>query len=243
MVGDTARARRALGEAREIAEDLHDTEVLVMSNTAMAFTALAEEQPHEAIRYLVPTLPIAEGLNDTGAMGRTLLALSLALLTQRDRREEAGQFIKRLRALGAPPNPNQYIAAMADYCEGIDLRRHGRPQAALERFRSALRGQHQVGESAELCFTLLEVGRLIAKSSPIQAAPVLSAGMSGGSRVGVHWSPRLIRAFEHARVELLATLGTETFTESWTTGERLSRDEAVSLALEDHFRKPVLSSG
>jgi hypothetical protein len=127
---------------------------------------------------------------------------------------------------------------MADYCEGIYLRRHAQPQAALERFRSALRGQHQVGESAELCFTLLEVGRLMAESSPTQAALVLSAGMSGGSRVGVDWRPRLIRAFERARVGLLATMSTEPFAESWTKGERLSLDEAVSLALEDHIERP-----
>jgi hypothetical protein len=234
-MGDTTRARSALVEALEHARKLKDNELLIRSTSTLATIARLEEHPLEALEYLTSVLSLAEDLNDPGTLGVVLVELSLILLTQPDRHEEARKVIERVRELDAGRTPNRYTVASADYADGTYLRRHGQPSAALERFRAAARGLHLLGESAELCFALFEVGRLIADTAPGEAAMVLSAGISGGSRVGVIWRPRLLRAVDRVRASLAAVLGAAQVQELWVEGERLSLDEAVALALDERL--------
>jgi hypothetical protein len=213
---------------------LHDNELLIRSTSTLATTVRLEEQQLEALEYLTSVLGLADDLNDPRTLGVVLVELSLILLTQPDRHEEAREVIERVRELDAGRTPNRYTVAMADYADGTYLQRHGQPSAALERFRAAVRGLHLLGESAELCFALFEVGRLMADTAPSEAAMVLSAGISGGSRVGVIWRPRLLRAVDRVRASLAAVLGAAELEELWVEGERLSLDEAVTLALNEH---------
>jgi predicted ATPase len=234
-MGDTTRARGALAEAVEIARKLRDNEVLIRSTSTLATTVRLEEHPLEALEYLTSVLGLAEDFNDPGTLGVVLIELSLILLTQPDRHEEAREVIERVRELDAGRTPNRYTVATADYADGTYLRRHGQPRAALDRFRAAVRGLHLLGESAVLCFALFEVGRFLADTAPCEAAMVLSAGISGGSRVGVLWRPRLLRAVDRVRASLAAVLGDAELQELWVEGERLSLDEAVALALDEHL--------
>jgi predicted ATPase/transcriptional regulator with XRE-family HTH domain len=233
-MGDTTRARGALAEAIENARKLQDNEVLIRSTSTLATIARLEEQPLEALACITSVLGLAEAFNDPGTLGVVLVELSLILLTQPDRHDEARELVGRVRALGAGPTPNRYTVAMADYADGTYLRRHERPGPALERFRATVRGLHLLGESAQLCFALFEVGRLMADTAPIDAALVLSAAISGGQRVGVNWRPRLLRAVERVRAGLAPVLGVAHLEELWAKGERLSLDEAVALALDEH---------
>jgi hypothetical protein len=214
---------------------LNDNELQIRSTSTLATTARLEEQPLEALEYLTSVLGLAEDFNDPGTLGVVLVELSLILLTQPDRHEEAREVIERVRELDAARTPNRYTLATADYADGTYLRRHGQPSAALERFRGTVRGLHLLGESAVLCFALFEVGRLMADTAPLEAAMVLSAGISGGSRVGVLWRPRLLRAVDRVRASLAAVLGAAKVQELWVEGERLSLDEAVALALDEHL--------
>jgi hypothetical protein len=88
-MGDTIRARGALAEVVEIARMLQDNEVLIRSTSTLATIARLKEQPLEALQYLTCVLGRAEDLNDPGTLGVVLVELSLTLLTQSDRHDEA----------------------------------------------------------------------------------------------------------------------------------------------------------
>jgi non-specific serine/threonine protein kinase len=230
-LSDPSAARRFLTEAAEIARHLDDREILVMANILLGLVALLDESPEDALKCLECGVVLAETLGDGGALGRVLLVLSMVLLTQPARREEGRQCFERARAISAPPNEDRYIAAVADYCDGLYLRRTSRRREALARFQSAARTLHLLGDSVWLSFVLFEIGRLALQGDPMHAARLASAGITVGTRVGIRWQPRQVRTIDGLRHELLAGLGAEQLEAAWRSGEHLSAEEAVTVAL------------
>jgi DNA-binding CsgD family transcriptional regulator len=125
---------------------------------------------------------------------------------------------------------DRHGVAAADYGLGLYWRWTGHSRRALDHFRRGVELMGRLEVIPELAGTLLHIARLLAYDEPVRAARSAGAGLATAERAGVHLPPRLLGSIEHLRVELGQRLGVEQVRRAWADGERLTIEEAVTLA-------------
>jgi non-specific serine/threonine protein kinase len=231
ILGDNQRSRQLLTEARHLAAHLGDQAARLMADTLIGAIAFLEGHTADAVNHLERCRDASEELGDQRALARVLLLLSLPLLTDRSRREEARANVELAQRIGVEVC-DRYITGVADYTLGMYWRWTGRPQHALEHLRRAALALNAVGEVTHLSAALLLIARLQASRDPVRAARLGAAAMAVSSHLGVRHTERVRQATDQLRTELAARLGKQA-DEAWAQGQRLSVDEAVTLALQD----------
>ena len=230
VLGDPAEARRLLTEARELAARF-DTATLASVDYLLGFAAFSDEHADQAIYHFERALSEITGVDIQRRSLPLHIGWGWALLTDRHRREEGRRRLERAYE-HAQQLGDRHSAGAADFGLGLYWRWTGHPLLALDHFRRVLVPLRGLQVIPTIAATLLHIARLLAPSEPVKAARLSGAGLAMAERAGVHIAERLTASMDQIRVELVQRLGNEHADRAWTSGQSLTVDEIVTLALE-----------
>jgi non-specific serine/threonine protein kinase len=234
--GDPAEARRLLSEARGLAARFDQSELAAV-DFYLGLAAWLGEDIELSIPHLERAIDLMERLGNRHSSVISQVVLGWALLTDHARREEARGLLEHAHELAEQLGDRHGVAA-ADYGLGLYWRWTGHSRRALDHFRRGVELMGRLEDIPELAGMLLHIARLLARDEPVRSARLASAGLATAERAGVHLPPRLLGSIEHLRAQLGQRLGGAQVGRTWAEGERLTIEEAVTLA-----RDPVDPTG
>jgi predicted ATPase/DNA-binding CsgD family transcriptional regulator len=135
-----------------------------------------------------------------------------------------------------------YSLGMMLMNQGYAALRSGAPHDAGEWLTEGLRIAHQIDDRVAQCYLVGALGCCAAANGePRLAAELLGAMENFRTEIGVGVHPSMAPALTQATRSATEALGTATFDSAHRTGQRLSRDAAVRLALGDKVTSNGLS--
>lgn len=231
LQSDAAAASAALDRAVAAARSTRQPAALSQSLAMASIAASLAGDRTTARRLLGEAHDVAAGIDEPGAILMTLQARALNGLVDGDLEaagSAAAEGARRSRAIG-----DRYSLGMMLMNQGFATLAAGDVEASEPRFAEGLRIAHDLDDRVAQCYLLGALGCCAATREPRLAAQLLGAmerlRAEVGATVNVGMAPVLTRAAAAVR----ASLGPSRFDSQFRDGLRLSRADAVRLALRE----------
>lgn len=240
LQNDPAAATRALDRGVTVARAAGLPDALSQSLAMASIAATMSGDRPSAQRLLDEACTIADGLNDLGATLMTYQAQALNGLVDGDLdtvTTSAAEGARLSRAAG-----DLYSLGMMLMNQGYAALRSGALRDADEWLTEGLRIAHQIDDRVGQCYLVGALGCCAAANrEPRLAAELLGAMENLRAEIGASVHPSMAPALIQATRSATAALGTATFDSAYHTGQQLSRDAAVRLALRE-TAAPIVTS-
>ncbi|MCJ7512405.1 MAG: tetratricopeptide repeat protein [Anaerolineales bacterium] len=214
----------------ELSRDLGDTQGEVMSLNSLGAMSIERGEYERARSYLESCLPSWRALDNPNGLASTLNNLGAVALLMEDypaARQRFEESLPLFRDLG----DRRMIAGVLYNLGDLSLK-EGEIEKARAYLSESLSLRHAIGEVGGVAETLEGFARLaVGDGQAALAAQLFGAAASMRESVGVPHAPVNQGDYDQAVADTRRALGNEAFTQAWSMGSRLTREQVVTLAM------------
>lgn len=230
--GDFAGARALEEEGMEISKVLGDEAGVNYSLDGLAMLAGMQGDYRQAAELLEQVLAFRRKTNDTLRLTPTLnnLAIAMRRLGDIDRAKQLyTEAIAITKSIGNPRSLAHSLYGLSEI--HAEIKEYA---SAVKLLRESITIRHQIGELKGLAFSLDSLAMSIYHlGESVLAAQLESASHKIRKELGVVITPATLAENVEFIAQLRARLGEASFEEAWSSGQSMSLEQAVALALDE----------